>query len=66
MIITLVATIMFSLGNPVVNEDITTVLSLDPNLVGVTIIASLFASTLMTIIILKDHPVKRIGDYLLE
>lgn len=64
--ITFVAAILFSLGNPVANEDITTVLKLAPNLVEIAIIASLFASTVLTIIILKDHPVKRIRDYLLE
>ena len=63
---TIVATFLYTIGKPVINEDITTVLNIAPNLVKATAIASLLVISGLIIIIMKDNPVKKIGDYLLK
>lgn len=64
--ISTVATFLYAAGNPVANEDITTVLSIAPNLIEAVVIASLLILGVLIIIMAKDKPVKKIGDYLLN
>ncbi len=64
--ITGVAVFLFSIDKPVANEDITTVLNIAPNLILTVTIASLLIFSVLIIIIAKDKPVKKIGDYLLK
>lgn len=64
--ITIVATFLYSVGNPVANEDITTVFNVAPNLIETTSIASLLVLSGLIIIIARDKPLTRIGNYLKE
>ena len=64
--ITGAAVFLFSIDKPVANEDITTVLNIAPNLILTVTIASLLIFSVLIIIIAKDKPVKKIGDYLLK
>lgn len=66
IVITIVATILYAVGKPVANEDITTVLNITPNLIEITSIASLLVLSGLTIIIVKDKPLIRIGNHLKE
>ena len=64
--ITIVATFLFAIDKPVANEDITTVLNIAPNLISAVSFASLLIFSGLIIMIAKDKPVKKIGDYLLK
>ena len=64
--ITAVASFLYAAGNPVVNEDITTVLNIVPNSVATVIIASLLNLAFLIILIARDKPVRKICDYMLD
>lgn len=64
--ITVVSSFLYAAGKPVANEDITTVLGIAPYLIRATIIASLLTLVFLIIMITRDRPIKRIGDYLLD
>lgn len=64
--ITIFATILYMIGKPVANEDITTVLNIAPNLILTITIASLLIISGLVIIIARDKPMKMIGTYLLK
>ena len=64
--ITAAASFLYAAGNPVANEDITSVLNITLDLIKEVIIASLLILVFLIIIIARDKPIKRIGDYLLK
>ena len=64
--ITGAAVFLFSIDKPVANEDITTVLNIAPDLISAVSFASLLIFSGLIIMIAKDKPVKKIGDYLLK
>ena len=63
--ITAVASFLYVAGNPVVNEDITTVLNIMPNSVAAVIISSLLNLAFFIMLIVRDRPVRKICDYIL-
>lgn len=63
--ITAVASCLYLAGNPVVNEDITTVLNMVPDCALAVIIASLMNLAFFIMLIVRDRPVRKICDYML-